>query len=151
MLYCNMYWLLYILDLPFVFCSRAYSRTACLQCFNLLVRQQEGHPACKKLSGWMLTWLSVWSEVQACIWPSWCHRHSLSLASVKSRLVSPFLYRLTWVVLDKGPLNGRVLTHLTTAAVWQFAINECVMLSACRQCRDKDFNMIQYEMIKSYI
>jgi len=34
-----------------------------------------------------LSWLSVWSEVQTCIWPSWCHCHSLSLASVKSRLV----------------------------------------------------------------
>jgi len=28
----------------------------------------------------MLTWLSVWGEVQICIWPSWCHCHSLSLA-----------------------------------------------------------------------
>ena len=53
----------------------------------------------------MLEWLSVWSEVQPCIWPSWCHCHSLSLASVKSRLVLPFWYWLTWVVPDKGPLN----------------------------------------------
>jgi len=30
----------------------------------------------------------------------------LSLASEKSRLVLPFWYRLTRVVLDKGPLNG---------------------------------------------
>ena len=37
---------------------------------------------------------------------SGCHCHSLSLASVKSRLVLPFWYRLTWVVPDKGPLNG---------------------------------------------
>ena len=29
----------------------------------------------------------------------------LSLASVKSRLVLPFWYRLTWVVLEKGSLN----------------------------------------------
>jgi len=29
-------------------------------------------------------------------------------ASVKSRLVLPFWYRLTWVVVDKGPLNGCV-------------------------------------------
>ena len=43
-----------------------------------------------------------------CIWPSWCHCHSLSLASVKSRLVSPFLYWLTQVVSEKGPLNGCV-------------------------------------------
>ena len=32
----------------------------------------------------------------------------LSLASVKSRLVLPFWYRLTWVVPEKGPLNGGV-------------------------------------------
>jgi len=36
---------------------------------TLLVGRQEGHPACKKLSGWVLAWLSVWSEVQTCIWP----------------------------------------------------------------------------------
>ena len=63
----------------------------------------------------MLAWLSVWSEVQICIWPSWCHCHSLSLAPVKSRLVLPFWYRLTWVVPDKGPLNGCV-TYLNTEA-----------------------------------
>jgi len=32
--------------------------------------------------------------------------HSLSLAPVKSRLVLPFWYRLTQVVLEKRPLNG---------------------------------------------
>ena len=45
---------------------------------TLLVGQQEGHPACKKLSGEVLTWFSVWNEVQTCIWPSWCYFHSLS-------------------------------------------------------------------------
>ena len=51
----------------------------------LLVGQKEGHPVCKeKLSGGVLAWLSVWSEVQTCIWPRRCHCHSLSLASVKS-------------------------------------------------------------------
>ena len=74
----------------------------------LLVGRQEGHPACKKLSGAVLAWLSVWSEVQTCIWSSWCHCHSLSLASVKSRLVLPFWYQLTRVVLDKVSLNGCV-------------------------------------------
>ena len=74
----------------------------------LLVGRQEGHPACKKLSGGVLAWLSVWSELQTCIWPSWCHCHSLSVASVKFRLVLPFWYRLTWVVPEKGPLNGCV-------------------------------------------
>ena len=52
---------------------------------TLLVGRQEGHPACKKLSGGMLEWLSVCSEVQTCIRPSWYHCHYLSLASVKSR------------------------------------------------------------------
>jgi len=28
---------------------------------TLLVGQQEGHPACNKLSGGVLAWLSVWS------------------------------------------------------------------------------------------
>jgi len=37
---------------------------------TLLVGRQEGHPACKKLSGGVLVWLSAWSEVQTCIWPS---------------------------------------------------------------------------------
>ena len=42
-----------------------------------------------------------------CIWPSWCHCHSLSLASVKSKLVLLFWYCLTRVFLDKEPLNNR--------------------------------------------
>ena len=71
----------------------------------VLVRRQEGHPACKKQSGGVLMWWSLWSKVQTCIWPSWCHCHSLSLAAVKSRLVLPFWYRLTRVVPEKGPLN----------------------------------------------
>ena len=40
---------------------------------TLLVGRQEGHPACKNLSGVVLAWLSVWSEVQTC--------HSLSCFS----------------------------------------------------------------------
>ena len=72
---------------------------------TLLVGRQEGHPACKKLSGGLLAWLSVWSEVQTCICPA---DATASLASVKSRLVLPFWYRPTRVVLEKGPLNGCV-------------------------------------------
>jgi len=51
--------------------------TVCHQCFDisfsaltLLVGRQEGHPACKKLSGGVLAWLSAWSVVQTCIWPN---------------------------------------------------------------------------------
>jgi len=34
---------------------------------TLLVGRQEGHLACKTLSGGVLAWLSVWSEVQTCM------------------------------------------------------------------------------------
>jgi len=59
-----------------------YTAYLCLVCYSfsaltLLVGRQEGHPACKKLSGGVQAWLSVW-------------------------------YRLTWVVPEKGPLNGCV-------------------------------------------
>jgi len=38
---------------------------------TLLVGRQEEHPACKKLlSGGVLAWLSVWSEMQTWMWPS---------------------------------------------------------------------------------
>ena len=93
---------------------------------TLLVGRQEGHPACKKLSSVVLAWLYVWSKVQTCIWPSGFHCHSLSLASVKSRLVLPFWYRptrvvLTRVVLDKGPLNGCVCVCVCVSVFVCFA------------------------------
>jgi len=77
-------------------------------CFNimetfgaltLLVGWQEGHLACKKLSGGMLAWLSVWGEVQICT----CHCHSLSLAPINQDwfyLPGFTFYRLTQVVCD---------------------------------------------------
>jgi len=37
---------------------------------TLLVGRQEGQPACKNLSGGVLAWLFVWSEVHTCIWPN---------------------------------------------------------------------------------
>jgi len=54
---------------------------------------------------WWGAGVVVCLELQTCIWPSWCHCHSLSLASVKSRLILFFWYRLTWVVSEKGPLK----------------------------------------------
>ena len=55
-------------------CLKTYFYFECLvhvfSALTLLVGWQEGHPACKKLSGEVLVWLSVWSEVQTCIWPS---------------------------------------------------------------------------------
>ena len=47
---------------------------------TLLVGQHEGDPACKKnrVVGCWRGYIYVWSEVQTCIWPSWCHCHLLS-------------------------------------------------------------------------
>jgi len=58
-------------------------------------------------SYYILVWLSIWSKVQTCIWPSWCH--SLSCASVKSTLVLP----------------STVLAHLGSPG------NVCVCVSVC--------------------
>ena len=97
-----------VLQIVWIYLNFLCCSLCAFSALTLLVGRQEGHPACKKQSGGVLVWLSVWSEVQTCIWPSWCHCHSLSLASVKSRLVLPFWYRLTRVVPEKGLLNGCV-------------------------------------------
>jgi len=87
-------------------CDNAFSA------LTLSVGRQEEHSVCKKLvmTDLVLVWLSVWSEVQiVCIWSSWCHcrpKTLSSLASFKSRLVLPFWYWLSQVVLGKRPLNG---------------------------------------------
>ena len=47
-----------------------FNNSSAFSALTLLVGRHEGHQACKKLSGGVLVWLSVWSEVQACIWPS---------------------------------------------------------------------------------
>ena len=82
----------------------------------------------KKLSGGVLAWLSVWSDVQTCIWPSWCHCHPLSLAPVKSRLVLPFWYRLTWVVPDKEPLSGCMYVCMFIAVSLCGSIILCIVV-----------------------
>jgi len=46
-----------------------YGRELAFSALTILIGWQEGHPACKKLSGSVLAWLSVWSEVQTYIWP----------------------------------------------------------------------------------
>jgi len=111
---------------------------------TLLVRRQEGHLACKKLSGEVLAWLSVCSEVQTCICSSWCHCHALSLASVKSRLVLPFWYRLTWVV----PLNVCVCVWIPDCtwadnAPLHAAVGQYLLWKLVADCRlaDVDWHM----------
>jgi len=102
----------------------------------LLVGWQKGHPACKKLSGRMLAWLSVWGEVQICTWPSWCHCHPLSLASVKSRLVLPPNQQITTryfqsvYISNENPLSFGWLSALVCQEIhimdclWQVLLME---------------------------
>jgi len=61
----------------FHFCGVAFAFSATglgytFSALMLLVGRQEGHPACKKTEWWgaVLMWLSIWSKVQTCIWPS---------------------------------------------------------------------------------
>jgi len=57
-------WIVVSVVLYYAFSAYAFSA------LTLLVGRQEGHPACKKQSGGVLVWLSVWSKVQTCIYPS---------------------------------------------------------------------------------
>jgi len=59
-----------ILELNQLLCNifvLMYHAFAAFSALTLLVGQQEGHLACKKLSGGVLAWLSVWSELQTCM------------------------------------------------------------------------------------
>jgi len=45
------------------------SNKVAFSALTLLVGRQEGHLACKKMSGEMLAWLCAWVKVQICTWP----------------------------------------------------------------------------------
>ena len=56
------------LTTPALFCIGIWLSGICaLSALMLLVGRQEGHPACKKLSEGVLSWLSVWSKLQTCV------------------------------------------------------------------------------------
>ena len=55
-----------------------YHQFIVISALMLLVGWQKGHPACKKLNVGVLAWLSVWGEVQICMWPRRCHCQSLA-------------------------------------------------------------------------
>ena len=62
----------YILGIT-VDCSMSQTvrlRVAAYSTLTLLFGWQEGHLACKRLSGGVLAWLSVWSKVQTYTLPS---------------------------------------------------------------------------------
>jgi len=78
----------------------------------LLVGQHEGQLACKKLSGGVLAWFLSGARSDLHM----AQLMPLSLASVKSRLLLPFWYRLTWVVPDKGLFSVRVCARARARA-----------------------------------
>ena len=66
--------------------SGVYSQSRCLSAsvegssidLRISLHCRKGIHPVKKLSGGVLAWLSVWSEVQTCMWSSWCHCHPLT-------------------------------------------------------------------------
>ena len=85
----------------------ASSQCCAFSALTLLVGRQEGHPACKKLSGGVLAWLSVWSEVQL-------HMAQLMPLPLTVSCFSKIQIGFTFLVQahlgspGKGPLNGCV-------------------------------------------
>ena len=90
------------------FSFSTYRTKFAFSALTMLVGQQKGHPACKKLSGVVLAWLSDWSEVQTLHMAQQMPLPLTVSCFSKTRLVFPFWYQLTRVVPDKGLLNGCV-------------------------------------------
>ena len=68
-----------------------------------------GRKGIRPVKNWVVGYWRGYVSGARCrrVWPSWCHYHSLSLASVKSRLVLPFWYWLTRVVPEEAQLSPR--------------------------------------------
>jgi len=70
---------------------------------TLLVRQLEGHPACKKTEWWGAG-MVIYLERVAVL--HMAQLMPLPLTVFCFTFVLPFCFRLTWVVPGKGLLNG---------------------------------------------
>jgi len=83
----------------------------------------------------MLAWLCVWGKVQICIWPSWWHGHSLSLAPLnRDWFYLPgftFWCRLTHVVPDKIEEG-----HKMVVCVCMLCRKWCVITNQYRRCAE---------------
>jgi len=103
--------------------------TGAFSALTLLVGRQEGHPACKKTEWWsagVVICLDRGADLHmAQLMPL---PVTVSLASVKSRLVLPFWYRQTGADRSLWPVStpnaklkfGRPLTHSATDFdLWQ--------------------------------
>ena len=99
----------------------------CLQCFDTVGSGQEGHPACKKLSGGVLAWLSVWSEVQTCIWPSQLMPLPLTV-SCFSKIQIGFT---SLVPAHLGSPRQRVCVCVCVCVCVRACVHACVRACAC--------------------
>ena len=69
--YCNQYHSpLCTIYTPIAFVLASRINFYGLQCFDAVGWAAGRASACKKMSGGVLAWLSVWSVMQTCIWPS---------------------------------------------------------------------------------
>jgi len=99
---------------------------------TLLVGQQEGHPACKKLSGGVLAWLSVWSEAYA----YGLHMAQLMPLPLTVSCFSNIQIGFTFLVPAhlgspvKGPLNGCVCVCYS----WTNTVYIVNRLQYCQLC-----------------
>ena len=93
-----------------------YEFSACaFSALTLLVGRQQGHPTCKKLSGEVLAWLSVWSEVQTCMAQLMPLPLTVSCFS-KIQTGFTFLVPAHLGSHGKGPLNGCVCVCLSMSS-----------------------------------
>jgi len=76
------------------------SALSSLQCFDAVGLVAGRTSGLWKLSGEVLAWSSVWSEVQMiCIWSSWCHCRPIISCSTKIQMVylsGAGLLRVSW-------------------------------------------------------
>jgi len=80
---------------------------------TVLVWRQEGHPACKKLE-WWVNGMVICLEGDADLHMAQLMPLPLTFSCFsKIQIGLPFWYRLTRVVLEKGPLNGCVCVCVT--------------------------------------
>jgi len=120
---------------------------------TLLVWQQEGHPACKKLSVGMMAWISVWGQVQICIWPIWCHCNSLSLAPVNP----DWFYLPGFTFLAPAHLGsprhspGGHKTVVVVVVVWTSCYNACSNLCHICNAHKKSMASIVESIIDHHI
>ena len=77
----------------------------------LLVGWQEGHPACKKTEWWSAG-VVVCLERGADLHMAQLMPLLLTISYFSDiQIALPFWYRLTWVLPEKGPLNGCVCVY----------------------------------------